>query len=306
MNKRGWTEIRVDVPEGWQELVAGALSFGPCSTVALGTTSIAADQPADGRGAVRAFVMASEDTQALRAEVAGRLTALEKAVADPELTGLLPRFKELPPEDYATSWRKDWKPFRVGRLVLLPPWQDKAPPRPTDLRLTIQPGGSFGSGRHATTRTCLRVLGQRLKGGERVLDAGSGSGILSVAATLLGAKYALGFDIDPASPVSGNELAADNGVADSCAFRQGDFSVLAPQETGFDLVIANIYADVLQAHAEELRDRLAPTGWFCFSGCRIDHRDATVAKFNEVGLHVEEERRRGRWVTFVGRRQTCY
>lgn len=301
MTRRGWTEIRVDVPEGWLELVAGVLSFGPCSTVALGTTSNANDLPLKGTDAVRAYVMASEDTPSLRTEVANRLKTLEQAVADPELAGLVPRFTELPPEDYATSWRKDWKPFRVGRLVLLPPWQEEGPPRPTDLRLTIQPGGSFGSGRHATTRTCLRVLGQRLKGGERVLDAGTGSGILSVAAAMLGAKSALGFDIDPASTVSGNELAADNGVAASCTFRRGDFSVLGPSEDGFDLVLANIYADVLQAHAEELRNRLAPTGWFCFSGCRSDHRDATVQKFDEVGLQVEEERRRGRWFTFVGR-----
>ena len=297
-----WTEIRVDVPLGWQELVGEALTFGPCSTVVFGTTSVAAELAPEGRIAVRGFVMTADDTPALRDELTARLGALVAAVEDPELAGLAPRYKALPPEDYGTSWRKDWKPFRVGRLVLLPPWCEETPPRPSDLRLTIQPGGSFGSGRHATTRTCLRILDRRISGGERVLDAGAGSGVLSVAAALLGAASTLGFDIDPASPVSATELAEDNGAAKRCSFRRGDFGVLEDGETGFDVVLANIYADVLQARAEELRARLSPHGWFCFSGCRIDHRDATVSKLAEVGLEIDEEHVCGRWVTMTGRR----
>ncbi|MFT5732353.1 MAG: ribosomal protein L11 methyltransferase [Planctomycetota bacterium] len=296
----GWTEVRVDVPLGWQELVAEALSFGPCTSVALGTTSIAARQPVADSEAVRTFVMAKDDTPDFREAVQAKLAHLVELVGVEEFGGLTPTFKRLPPEDYATSWRKDWKPFRVGRLVLLPPWREEGPPRSTDLRLTIQPGGSFGSGRHASTRTCLRVIDLRIQGGERVLDAGTGSGILSVAATMLGAASAVGFDIDPASKTSAEELAEDNGVAERCDFREGDFSVLGGDETGFNVVLANIYADVLQAHAAEFKRRLAPGGWFAFSGCRFDYRDATVAKMAEVGLQVTEERRRGRWVTLVG------
>lgn len=299
---KGWTEIRVDAPVGWHELVAEALAFGPCTTVVLGTTSIAATQPEPGDEAVRTFVHAEADTPALRADIEARLTALVEIVGDDELSGLAPRFKPLPAEDYATSWRKAWKPFRVGHLVLLPPWRDEGPPRTTDIRLTIEPGGSFGSGRHATTRTCLRVLGQRIRGGERILDAGAGSGILSVAGTLLGAESALGFDIDPAAGPCGRSLAGDNGVSERCTFRQGDFSVLEDSDTAFDVILANIYADVLQAHAVELAARLAPGGWFAFSGCRIDHRDATVLALEAAGFVIEDERHRGRWVTFVGRR----
>lgn len=296
----GWTEVRVDVPLGWQELIAEALSFGPCTTVAMGTTSIAARQPSEDSEAVRTFVMAKDDSPAFRASVQARLDQLADAVKVDELRDLKLSFKPLPPEDYATSWRKDWKPFRVGKLVLLPPWCEKGPPRATDIRLTIEPGGSFGSGRHASTRTCLRVIDLAIRGGERILDAGTGSGVLSVAATMLGAESAIGFDIDPASKTSAEELAERNGVAARCEFREGDFGTLRPEDTGFDVVLANIYADVLQAHAAELKKRLAPGGWFAFSGCRIDHRDATVAKMTEIGLQVREERRRGRWVTLVG------
>ena len=298
--ERGWTEVRVDVPAGWHELVAEALAFGPCTTIALGTTSIAATQPRAGFEAVRTFVHAREDSESLRSGVQQRLDSLVAAVGDPELCDLRAQFKELPAEDYATSWRKSWKPFRVGRLVLLPPWRDEDPPRTSDIRLSIEPGGSFGSGRHATTRTCLRVLNRRITGRERVLDAGSGSGILSVAAVLLGAESAIGFDVDPAARPSGESLAGDNGAGSRCSFRHGDFSCLEANDTGFDVVLANIYADILQAEARQLASRLAAGGWFAFSGCRVDHQAPTESAIEAAGLRIEEVLRRGRWITFVG------
>lgn len=300
--RSAWTEVRVDVPRGWQELVAEALSFGPCTTVALGPTSIAAPQPPPDREAVRTFVPAREDTPALRDEVQERLARLVDAVADPELAGLEPRFKRLPPEDYATSWKKSWRPFRVGRLALLPPWMDGDPPRPTDVRLTIEPGASFGSGRHATTRTCLREIDRRIRGDERILDAGTGSGVLSVAAMLLGAREAFGFDLDPGSAPAATELAEANGVGARCSFREADFGALDAVEGSFDAVFANIYADVLMTYCYDLGQRLAPTGWFVFSGCRIDHVDATREALLASDLVVDEERLRGRWMTFIGRR----
>lgn len=297
-----WTEIRVDVPRGWHEVVAETLVFGPCTSVTLGTTSLSARQPDAGFEAVRSFVMEADDTPELRAEVARRVRSLEARVADPELTGLEVRFKVLPPEDYATSWRRDWRPFRVGRLALLPPWFEGDPPRPSDIRLTIEPVGSFGSGRHVTTRTCLRALSRRVRGGERLLDAGAGSGILSVGAALLGARETHGFDLDPASKPTADLLASDNGVADRCTFREGDFRRLEELDGTFDVVCANIYADVLMTHAHDLAERLSPDGWFCFSGCRFDHVDATRRAIEEAGLEVEEEHLLGRWMTFVGRR----
>ncbi|MFT5155127.1 MAG: ribosomal protein L11 methyltransferase, partial [Planctomycetota bacterium] len=219
--------------------------------------------------------------------------------AAPELEGLTASFRCLPPEEYASSWRKSWKPFRVGKLCVLPTWYE-GKLRADDLRMTLEPGGSFGSGRHATTRTCLRVLGERVKGGETVLDAGSGSGILAVAATLFGAGRALGFDIDPNSKMYGDDLARQNKVSDRVTFRTGDFSVLSDQDQDFDFVLANIYSDVIQSEVRNLMDRLALGGCFMFSGCPQHHRDNTRRAILNAGLVIEEERQRGRWITFVG------
>ncbi|MCB9914047.1 MAG: 50S ribosomal protein L11 methyltransferase [Planctomycetes bacterium] len=296
-----WTEVRVLVPAGWQELVAEVITLGPCTSAAFGRPNLGVDEAPEGFDWVRTFLPSHADDEAARAQLRAAIAGLAEATGCDELAGLEPTFKPLPPEDYATSWKKSWKPFRVGPLCLLPPW-DAREVRAGERRFTIEPGGSFGSGRHATTRTCLRVLTRRIRGGERVLDAGSGSGILSVAAALLGARAALGFDVDPNSEVAGALLAQDNDVTARCTFRTGGFESLAPDERDYDVVLANIYSDVIQEHAADLRERLSPTGWFAFSGCPAHHEAATLAAIEAAGLALDEHLVRGRWHTFVGRR----
>jgi len=297
--KESWTEVRVCTPLGCQELVGEALAFGPCTGVVFGRTSVGMEAAPEGFDWVRTFFGSAQDTPVLRAELAGKLGALAELTGMEELAGLEVRFRELPAEDYATSWKKSWKPFRVGRLVLLPPWDERTPLE-TDTRLTLQPGGAFGSGRHATTRTCLRVVSERIRGGERVLDAGCGSGVLSVASLLLGAQSALGFDIHDTAVDSSRELASENGVLARTEFRLGGFETLTPTDTEFDVVLANIYYDVIVKHALDLRERLRPGGWFAFSGCPMVHRPKIEEALASAGLQPDEIRRRGRWDTFVG------
>ena len=294
-----WTEVRVEVPQGWQELVASCLAFGPCTTVSLDNTSIGQDDPAPGFETLRTFLPSADDTPALRDQLHDHLRALAERSGAKELENLSVRFTPLPAEDYATSWKKSWKPFRVGGLAVIPPWFE-GETRPDDRILRLEPGGAFGSGRHATTRMCLMVLQERMGGGERVLDAGSGSGILSVTAALLGADTVLGFDVDDTGPVYGNQLARDNRVEARCTFRRGGFEVLTPDDGPFDVVLANIYSDVIQAQAASLRERLHPEGWFAFSGCPLRHAEATRRSILDAGLRIERERPRGRWMTFVG------
>jgi ribosomal protein L11 methyltransferase len=295
-----WVEVRVLAPRGWCELVAETLAIGPCTSVAFGRPSLATDEAPDGFDFVRTFVPARDDSPALRREIEAALALLAEATGAGELRNLAPQFKPLPPEDYATSWKKSWKAFRVGRLCVLAPWST-GQPRAGDITMRLEPGGAFGSGRHATTRMCLRVLLERIRGGERVLDAGSGSGILGVAAAMCGARAVLGFDTDPNAEPHASELAQTNGVADRCRFVTAGLETLTGLPP-FDVVLANIYADVIQAHAAELREALAPAGWFAFSGCPVHHASTTRTAIERAGFVIEEERVRGRWHTFVGRR----
>ena len=183
MSARSWTEVRVLVPTGWHELVAEAIRPDDQSGVALGSPSLGTEEAPEGWSHVRAFVEREADDEAWRTSVRRRLDGLADLSGADELRDLPFSFHELPAEDYARSWKKSWKPFRVAPLCLLPSW-DERELAANDIRFTIEPGGSFGSGRHATTRTCLRILTERIRGAERVLDAGTGSGILSVGAAL--------------------------------------------------------------------------------------------------------------------------
>ena len=216
MSKQSWTEVRVEAPEGWHELVGAALSLGPCTTVVVGATSIATEPPREGFEFVRTFFPTREDTPALRSELEAALARLAETTGAEELRDLRVTWRPLPAEDYATSWRRVQRPFRLGRIALVPSWESPSL-REDDLLLSIEPGKSFGSGRHATTRTCMRVLQERSIQGARVLDAGTGSGILSVTAAMLGAASTLGFDIDPVSEEAGAELAERNGVGSAAA-----------------------------------------------------------------------------------------
>jgi ribosomal protein L11 methyltransferase len=293
-----WTEVRVLAPLEWHELVADALTIGPCTSVAFGRPSLATNEPTDGLDFVRTFIPSHADSAALRTEIARSIASLAERTGADELADLALTFRELPPEDYATSWKKSWKPFRVGRLCVVAPWSDPRP-RASDVVMRLEPGGAFGSGRHATTRMCLRAIQERTRRSTRLLDAGSGSGILAVAAILFGAQSAHGFDIDPNARPSAEALAEENSVAGRCRFTTSGFEAI---ESAYDAVVANIYADVIQANARVLRDALAPNGWFAFSGCTRQHAAAVRDAIESSGLTIEECRVRGRWHTFVGTR----
>lgn len=297
-DKIGWIEVLVEVPIGFGELVAERLATGPCDSAVIGEGD---DLPAaaSGREWVRSALALADDSESARASIRRELAELAGSTGLQELAGLAPVFRALADEDWSAAWRKSWRPFRVGRLcVVTPDWEGQ--PRPGERRLALVPGGTFGTGRHATTRTCMRLLQERVPAGARVLDVGTGTGILAVTSVLFGAGSALGFDIDPASRPAALELARENGVAASCEFRRGGFEVLAPDDTGFDVLLANLYSDLIQRHAGELEQRLKPGGWFAISGCPVHHLDATRKALEAAGLPVGGVHARGRWNTLEG------
>ncbi|MCK6448563.1 MAG: 50S ribosomal protein L11 methyltransferase [Planctomycetes bacterium] len=297
-----WREIAVRVPEGWQELVAERLAACFASGVVFGRASLASEPVPEGFELVRVFAAGARELAELQREARAELAALAERTDAIELAELEVSVRELPPEDFARSWEKRWKPFRVGRIAVVSP-HASSKLRAHDLELRLEPGGAFGTGRHTTTRSCLRVIQRRIVGGERVLDAGCGNGVLAVAALLCGAERALGFDVDPHAVPYAAALARENRVLDRCDLRAGGFEALSERDAHFDAVFANIYADLIQRHAAELASRLAPHGWFVFSGCHRDHRAATEAAIAAAGLVIEARASTGRWDTYEGRRR---
>jgi ribosomal protein L11 methyltransferase len=297
-----WTEVLVLAPSGWCELVAETLALGPCTSVAFGAPSLGSDEAPDGLEYVRTFLPESEDTPALREGLELALARLAARTGAEELAGLRPRFRRLPPEDYAQSWRKSWKPFRVGDLAVVPPaWAGVA--RASDRLLRFLPGGAFGTGRHPTTRACLRFLQGWPLSGARVLDAGTGSGILAVAALSWGAREAVGFDVDPHALPYARALAEDNGVARRCRFVAAGMECLEDEREPFDALFANLYADLVVEHAAALARALRAGGRFAVSGCVRARRGEVEAALARAGLEVGARAERGRWDAYEGVRR---
>lgn len=211
--------------------------------------------------------------------------------------------KRVREEDWADNWKKFYHVARIGkRLVIRPSWEEYEP-QDGDAVVTIDPGSSFGSGTHETTRLCLEALERYVKPGDAVLDMGCGSGILSLAALALGAKTALGVDIEAHAAATARENAALCGAAERfearCGDALGDAGFAASLGENYDIICANIVADVLIAMAGLFRGKLRAGGALIASGI-IDLREAEVrAALESAGLTLAESLADNGWRALV-------
>lgn len=229
------------------------------------------------------------------------LTALKND--HPEYAPLILSMENVADEDWENNWKQYYKPMEIGeRLLVVPEWEQTEDS--ARVKLILNPGLTFGTGSHATTRLCLTALDKLIHGGEKVLDLGCGSGILSIAALRLGAERAFACDVDPTCVNVAYENAALNGVGrDRYTVRAGD--VTADRELarefggGYDLVVANIVADVIVSLAPRVRPLLKPGGRFLCSGI-IDDRAAEVeSKLIGFGWEIEAKNSSEGWFSFL-------
>lgn len=204
---------------------------------------------------------------------------------------------EVEEDDWANSWKKYYKPTRVGKSIIIKPtWEDYTP-EADEIVVNMDPGMAFGTGTHETTALCLAALDELVKGGERVLDIGTGSGILAIAALKLGAAGAEGVDIDPMCVRTAGENAKLNGVDGKLKVLVGDLSDKAIGK--YDIITANIVANAILHLAPCVPALLAEGGTFIASGI-IDAREEEVcAGLAAAGLKVAEVRRQGGWVAIL-------
>ena len=198
---------------------------------------------------------------------------------------------------WADNWKKFFKVTEIGeKLVIRPSWEEYDN-KSNRVVLSIDPGAAFGTGTHATTRMCLSLVEKYVQENCDVLDIGSGSGILSIAAALLGAKKVDGVDIDPVAVKVSNENAVINNVQNIVNFKKGD--LLEEISGKYDVICANIVADVIISLLETVEQFMKPETVFLCSGI-IDIREDDVKNaFNKFSFKIIEEMESENWRAFA-------
>ncbi|HVP35847.1 MAG TPA: 50S ribosomal protein L11 methyltransferase [Terriglobales bacterium] len=205
---------------------------------------------------------------------------------------------EIREEDWSKNWRKAFKPIRVtDRIVIKPGWIKKKFPR--KLVIEIEPKMAFGTGEHSTTRLCLRALAKYLKTGDRVLDLGTGSGILAIAAAKLGASNVLALDIDPDAISNARENIKRNKVQKTIDLKSGTLSNKIPDDR-FDLLAANLSRTQIMMFFDGMNRVSKKRGIFILSGIQAEEKKE-MEKFllTKKVLFKEITSEKG-WVCFVG------
>lgn len=207
-------------------------------------------------------------------------------------------------QDWAHNWKKYFKPFQVGQNFLVKPTWEEVENKESRKVIEIDPGSSFGTGQHHTTKMCLEALETVCCENKRVLDMGCGSGILSLGCLLLGTKEVVGVDIDKLSVDISRENVAKNGFGEQfttyCTdILQNNKLRESFAKKPFDIVLANIVADVIIAQAKMFFASLKPGGTLITSGIIANRKLEVKKALQEVGFIFKEEKESKEWICFV-------
>jgi ribosomal protein L11 methyltransferase len=288
---RRWLELQVPAHAEAVEAVSEILTR-------VGHQGIAVDVPVEPRGGtdhtVKAYLI--ED-----GEIVAKVNDVRDALGHLQAFGLGPIgemiVREIADEDWLESWKAQFTPIRVGRFLVRPTWTQDVRADGA-IELVLDPGMAFGTGLHPTTQQCLDALSNVALEGKGVLDVGTGSGILAIAAAKRGASPVVAVDTDELAVDAARGNAARNGVAIHVAMGSA-----ADVPGRFDVVIANIVSPVLQKIAPDLASRLAPRGTLILAGISGPNERDTAAAFARAGLRMCVDRSlRDDWVAVALRR----
>jgi len=202
-------------------------------------------------------------------------------------------------EDWSNTWKKYYKPMKVSdRIVIKPSWETYNKKK-GQVILTLDPGMAFGTGTHETTMLCMQAIDQYIRPDHSLIDIGCGTGVLSIGALLLGAKAATAIDLDGNAVEIARKNAQINKVLDRMTLVHGN--LLDEIEGSYDIVVANIIADVIIELSQYVTNYIKAGGLFISSGIIHERLDEVIEQIESVGLIIEKVAKMGEWAMVVSR-----
>ena len=252
---------------------------------------------------VKGWFAQDEHIHDVLAALRGELAALRAAAESMDMGTLALEVQNVADEDWSETWKQYYKPFSVGeRLVVKPSWEAYEA-KQGEIVVELDPGMAFGTGTHETTFMCMELLQKHLQAGARVMDVGTGSGILAIAAAKLGASRVLAVDIDPDAVRVADENIVKNGVQATVRAVQGD--LVLGETMPCDLAVANIVADAICMLAKPLTRHLAAGGLLICSGIIRERETDVLAAATEAGYTTVERLTKGEWVALCLRSEAA-
>jgi len=293
-----WLEVSVQVDGEGAEAVSEVFNRYGHGGAVIEETISETDKAVGGTLTAKVYLPFEDGQAAGQREIEAALWHLSQLYPLP-----VPRFRHLSEEDWAHAWKKHYQVLRIGqRIVVKPSWQPYTP-RPDDVVIELDPGMAFGTGLHPSTRLCLIALVEHLTHGLRVLDVGTGSGILAIAAARLGAGRVLALDIDPLAVEAARANVAANEVGHIASVEPGSWPTAELQDQAFDIVLVNILAEtIVELLNEGLVRCLKEAGLIVVSGI-IESREVMVVEaLSAQGVDTVERLQEKDWVALVGRK----
>jgi ribosomal protein L11 methyltransferase len=295
VNTRDWLEVSVEVDGEGAEAVSevfNRLGRGGAVVEHLVSDGLGAHDDVN-RLLVKTYIPIDDATLKRRIEEA--IWHLGQLYPIPE-----PQWTELREADWAEAWKTHYGVLHVGkRTVIVPQWQSYEASA-DEIIVVLDPGMAFGTGTHPTTRLCLIALEEYLVPGQRVFDLGTGSGVLSIAASKMGAGPVHAVDVDPIAVNSARENIAGNGIAEGVDVEAGSVEVA---KGPYDLVLVNILARIiLSLVGEGLAETLAPGGTVIASGIIDDQEEGVRTAFEAHGIQIVDRLVEKDWVALVGKK----